>query len=51
MELAKVVVYRTNRPKRTQPEKYEEVLERVLEDSDDSDDDSNLSDDFDVITN
>jgi len=42
-----VVVYRMNRPKRTQPVKHEEILRSVLEDSNDSDDDSNLSDDCD----
>jgi len=46
-----VVVYRINRPKRTQPVKYEETLRRILEDSDDRDDDSNLSDDFYEIKN
>ena len=46
-----VVVYRMNRPKHTQPVKYEEILRRILEDSDDSDDDSNLSVDFDEIKN
>ena len=46
-----VIVYRMNWPKRTQPVKYEEILQRILEVSDDSDDDSNLSDDFDKIKN
>ena len=48
--MAEVVVYRMNRPKRTQPVKCEEIFSRILE-SDDSDDDSNLSDDFDEIEN
>ena len=46
-----VVVYRMNWPKRTQSVKYEEILRRILEDSNDSDDDSNLSDDFHEIKN
>jgi len=49
--IAVVVVCRINRPERTQPVIYEEILRRILEDSDDSDDDSNLSDDFDEIKN
>ena len=44
MGVAVVVVYRINRPKHTQPVKYEKILQIFLEDSDDSDDDSNLSD-------
>jgi len=31
--------------------KYEVILRRILEDSDDSNDDSNLSDDFNEIKN
>ena len=43
-----VVIYRMNRPKHIQPVKYEEILQRILEHSDD---DNNLSDDLDEIKN
>ena len=46
--MAVVVVYRMNRPKCTQSVKYEEILRRILEHSDD---DNNLSDDLDEIKN